>query len=63
MRLIPSEQENLKFEIIKPYLKLDGLRYVLDEEKAPSNVKKTYEEFLEIREKALHDALVDNCLI
>ena len=40
MRLIPSEQENLKFEIIKPYLKLDGLRYVLDEEKAPSNVKK-----------------------
>lgn len=46
MRLIPSEQENLKFEIIKPYLKLDGLRYVLDEEKAPSNVKKHMRNFL-----------------
>lgn len=57
MRLVSSEQENIRFKLIKPYLKLVGVQYVLDEEKAPENIKQAYEEYLDIRERALKEAL------
>lgn len=63
MRIVASDDERNLWKMVKPYLKLEGLALVFDEDNAPANIKKAYEEYNRIHAKAYHDALVADGLI